>query len=69
MAEFALLLFVHTAGADAETMAAWDWKNMTPERFAQRVDETTHCSALIKVNADLTELWMSHGELEAHFLE
>ena len=47
-------------GADAATMAKWDWKSMTPEAFAQRVEETTHCSALIKVNADLTELYMAH---------
>ena len=33
---------------------------MDPETFAARVEKTTHCSALIKVAADLSEMWMSH---------
>ena len=39
----------------------WDWESMTPQQFADRVEQTTHCSALIKVTADLSELFMVRG--------
>ena len=40
---------------------SWDWANMTDAQLMDRVRKTTHCSALVKVNGDLTQLYFSHA--------
>jgi hypothetical protein len=37
------------------------WENMTDAELMDRVVKSTHCSALVKVNADLTELFFAHS--------
>lgn len=37
------------------------WEGMTDAELMDRVRKTTHCSALVKVNGDLTELYFSHA--------
>ena len=39
----------------------WDWRNMTDAQLMERVRKTTHCSALVKVNGDLTQMFFSHA--------
>jgi len=39
---------------------SWDWTAMSDAALMARVRKTTHCSALVKVNGDLTELYFSH---------
>jgi hypothetical protein len=37
------------------------WSNMTDAELMDRVVKSTHCSALVKVNGDLTELYYAHS--------
>ena len=38
-----------------------EWTKMSDEELMDRVRKTTHCSALVKVNGDLSELFFSHA--------
>ena len=38
----------------------WHWENMTDAQLMDRVRKTSHCSALVKVTGDLSELYFSH---------
>ena len=39
----------------------WNWTSMSDAQLIDRVRRTTHCSALVKVNGDLTQLFFSHA--------
>lgn len=39
---------------------AINWDTLNDTQLMDRVRKTTHCSALVKVNGDLTELWYGH---------
>ena len=45
---------------DPKVASAWDWYAMNSSFFAQRLRETTHCSALVKTDATFSDLWFSH---------
>jgi hypothetical protein len=38
-----------------------DWDSLTDEELMEKFYARTHCSALVKVNGDLTEMWFGHG--------
>lgn len=40
---------------------SWDWTTMSDDDLMSRVRKTTHCSALVKVNGDLSEMWFAHA--------
>jgi len=37
-----------------------DWSKMTPRQFRDFFQKKTHCSALVKLAADLSDIWFSH---------
>lgn len=39
----------------------FDWWNKTPHEVMDRVRKTTHCSGLVKVNGDFSDLWFGHS--------
>jgi hypothetical protein len=39
----------------------WDWANMTDDQLMARVRATTHCSSLIKVTGDFSDLFFGHS--------
>lgn len=39
----------------------WNWDTMTDDELVDRVRKTTHCSALVKVNGDFTDMWFGHA--------
>lgn len=44
-----------------------DLSRMTPEEYAAYVRSSTHCSGLVRVNADLTEMWTAHATWASYF--
>lgn len=62
-AEFQIM----NAQGDLDELAFWDkskipdFKNMSSEKISNYIEAHSHCSSLIKVSADFSDLWFGHN--------